>query len=104
MDETTEDSVDKTEYMLTTVDNPYDPFIQFDLWYVWDQNSGYCTPGLLARLAHPSDEISEADQFWLVQDAINEIAQENVSGVHLKVKRGDVVPSDAGDSDVEQQA
>lgn len=78
------------EYMLTTVDNPYDPFTQFDEWYVWDQNAGYCTPGLLARIARLSDEISEADEHIMLQQAINEIVRENVSGVHKKVKRGDV--------------
>jgi hypothetical protein len=79
--------------MLTTVDNPFDPFTQFDEWYVWDQNAGYCTPGLLARISYSSDEISEADQHLVVQQAIDEIVRENVSGVHKKVKRGDVVSS-----------
>lgn len=78
------------DYMLTTVDNPFDPFIQFDEWYVWDQNAGYCTPGLLARIAYSSDEISEADQHLAVQQAIEEIARENVSGVHKKVMKGEV--------------
>lgn len=81
----------RPEYMLTTVDNPYDPFTQFDEWYVWDQNAGYCTPGLLARLAYTSDEISEADQHAAVQQAVDEIAKENVSGVHRKIKRGELV-------------
>lgn len=76
--------------MLTTVDNPYDPFTQFDEWYVWDQNAGYCTPGLLARIAFSSDEISDADQLLAIQQAIDEIVTENVSGVHKKVLRGDV--------------
>lgn len=81
------------EYMLTTVDNPFDPFTQWDEWYVWDQNAGYCTPGLLARLAYFSDEISEADQYHAIQHAIDEIVRENVLGVHKKVKRGEVAAS-----------
>lgn len=90
-DETTSnDMPSRPEYMLTTVDNPFDPFTQFDEWYVWDQNAGYLTPGLLARLAYLSDEISEVDQHLAIQQAIDEIVRENVSGVHKKVKRGEV--------------
>jgi hypothetical protein len=37
-----------------------------------------------------SDELSDADQFLAVQQAIDEIVRENVTGVHRKVKRGDV--------------
>jgi hypothetical protein len=88
----------RPEYMLTTVDNPFDPFTQFDEWYVWDQGAGYCTPGLLARLAFTSDEISEVDQDLAVQQAIDEIVQENVSGVHKKVKRGEVTGSSSSDT------
>lgn len=82
----------RPEYMLTTVDNPYDPFTQFDEWYVWDQNAGYCTPGLLARVSHSSDEISDVDQFLAIQQAMDEIVRENVSGVHKKIQWGEFVP------------
>lgn len=80
----------RPEYMLTTVDNPYDPFTQWDEWFVWDNTSGYCTPGLLARIARTSGELSEADQHVAIQQAIEEIVRENVTGVHRRVKRGDV--------------
>lgn len=93
MTDTNNDIPLRSEYMLTTVDNPFDPFTQWDEWYSWDQGAGYHTPGLLARLALSSDEISDADQFLAVQQAIDEIIQENVSGMHKKVKRGEVVPS-----------
>lgn len=83
-------STPRPEYMLTTFDNPYDPFTQWDEWYAWDNTAGYCTPGLLARVSYSSDEISPADQFWAIQNAIDEIVRENVSGMHRKVKRGDV--------------
>lgn len=78
-------------YMLTTVDNPYDPFTQFDDWYVWDLRAGYNTPGFLDRIARLSDELSEVDQHLAIQQAIDEIVRENVLGVWRKVKRGDIV-------------
>ncbi len=76
--------------MLTTYDNPFDPFTQFDEWFVWDSNAGYHTPGLLDRIGRMSDELSEADQHLLLQQAIDEIVHENVFGMHRKVKQGDV--------------
>lgn len=83
----------RPEYMLTTVDNPFDPFTQWDEWFAWDMNAGYHTPGLLARITRTSHDLSEGDEYMAVQDAIDEIVRENVLGVLKKVKRGDIVAS-----------
>lgn len=85
------DMPSRPEYMLTTVDNPFDPFTQFDEWYAWDQTAGYHTPGLLARVARIGDDLSEADQHLAIQTAIDEIVQENVLGVFMKVLRNEVL-------------
>jgi hypothetical protein len=74
-----------TEYMLTTVDNPFNPFTHYDEWFAYDQFLGHHSNSLLARIARTSDELSEADQRLAIQSAINEIVTENVSGVHRKV-------------------
>lgn len=79
-----------TEYMLTTVDNPYDPFDQFDEWFTFDTQAGYDTAGMLARIARTSPDLSEPDQAVEIQRAINEILEENVSGMWRKVAKGDV--------------
>lgn len=88
-----DDLPSRPAYMLTTVDNPYDPWTQWDEWFRWDQNAGYHTPGLLARISHVSSDLSEADQHVAVQDAIDEIVRENVLGVLRKVRKGDVPAS-----------
>jgi len=75
----------RPDYMLTTIDNPYSPFTQWDDWYAWDADAGYHTPGLLARIVKTSDELSDADQHLAIQQAIDEIVYENVLGVHKKV-------------------
>lgn len=84
-------------YMLTTYDNPYDPFTQWDQWLMWDMAAGYNTCGLLERIAHSSHELAAVDQYLAIRDAIDEIVRENVSGIHRKVKRGDVVVASAPD-------
>lgn len=75
------------ESMLTTIDNPYNPFDDYDEWYAWDDRKGYHTPGLLARIAAVSEELSEVDQSLAIETAIDEIVEQNVSGVHIKVQR-----------------
>lgn len=73
------------EHMLTTIDNPYDPFTHFDEWNQWDQSHGYYTTAFLARIVRSSDELSEADQSLAIEQAIDEIVDENVNGVYTKV-------------------
>ena len=83
---------DTTVYMLTTVDNPYNPFTEWDEWYTFDASKGYHTPGLIARLTVDSDELSEADQTLSVQLAIGEIARENVLGIYRLVSEDNFIP------------
>ncbi len=87
MADVTGSGTDREEYVLTTVDNPFDPFTHFDQWLAYDRRLGYHTPSLLARITIMSDDLSEIDQFIAVQDAIDEIVQENVYGVHRKIKK-----------------
>lgn len=75
--------------MLTTVDNPYDPFTEFDEWYQFDTSAGYHSSALLARIVRTSDELSDADQSVAIELAIDEIVRENVSGMHRKVTASD---------------
>jgi hypothetical protein len=72
-------------HMLTTIDNPFDPFMQFDEWYEWDQSSGYYTTQYLARLTITSSELSDVDQDLAIESAIDEIVRENITGTYKKV-------------------
>lgn len=72
-------------HMLTTTDNPFDPFTQFDEWYAYDEALGYHTCSFLARIVKTSDELSEADQDFAIEEGIDEIVRENVLGIYRKV-------------------
>jgi len=74
-----------TQHMLTTVDNPYDPVTQFDKWDAWDQANGYHSMSFLARVVITSDELSEADQELALEQGIEEIVRENVTGMYKMV-------------------
>jgi hypothetical protein len=73
--------------MLTTFDNPFDPFDQWEEWYAFDESHGYSTSGLLARVANVSHELSDADYQVGVNDAVNELLLLNPTGNLRKVVR-----------------
>lgn len=75
--------------MLTTVDNPFNPFTEWNEWYVFDTQKGYNTPSFLARITILSSDLSEADQDLAIEQAMDEIVKENVSGMWKKVTRDD---------------
>ena len=80
-------------HMLTTIDNPFNPFTQYNEWYAFDQAAGYDTTGFLARIARTSDDLSEADQNLAIEQAIDEIVNENVLGIYTKVASTSAVSS-----------
>lgn len=71
--------------MLTTIDNPFDPFAQWDEWRQFDEGKGYYTCGYLARIAKTSDELSDEDYQQAVDAAIDEICALNINGLYKKV-------------------
>lgn len=77
------------EFMLTTIDNPWNPYTHWDEWFSYDETSGYHTPGLLARLTITTDELSEADQEVAITQAIEEIIRENIYPFYKKISPND---------------
>lgn len=83
--------MDNQEFMLTTLDNPFNPFTQFDEWNRYDMQKGYYTCAYLARITTSSDEVSEAQEALDIDKAMNEIVDLNLSGLYIKVKE-DYIP------------
>lgn len=77
--------LDNRTPMLTTIDNPFDPFTQFDQWKAYDEGKGYFTCEYLARIVRISDELPEPIQEEAIENAINEIIQMNVLGIYKKI-------------------
>lgn len=75
------------QVMLTTVDNPYDPFDNYDEWYAFDAQKGYHTPEYLARVSYTSEELSELDELEAINEAIDSILLLNPLGIYKKVER-----------------
>ena len=74
---------------LTTIDNPFDPFTQFDKWFAYDEAHGYGCCSYLARIMKTSDNFSLEDQLKEKERAIDEIVALNINGMYKKVVRQD---------------
>lgn len=74
-----------SNYALSTIDNPYNPFTQFGEWFVFDVVNGYNSCGYLARIAHTSDALSEEENEEEVERAIDEIVAIDPFGIYRKV-------------------
>ena len=69
---------------VTTLDNPFDYFTQFEDWNKFDEDKGYYTCNYVARIAKTSTEMSERDYVQAVNDAVDEILRLNVTGNYVK--------------------
>lgn len=77
------------ECMLTTFDNPYDPFEQFTEWFLFDTEKGYNSCSYLGRIARTSDEFSESENNSEIERAIDEIIKYDFMHIYKKVKRNE---------------
>ena len=73
--------------MLTTFDNPFDPFEQFDDWFRFDIEKGYYSCSYLARIAQTSDELSDEETNSEIERAIDEIIKYDFMNIYKKVFR-----------------
>lgn len=75
---------------LTTTDNPYNPFTQFDAWLRYDENYlEYFTCSYLARITIDSDALSDEERLLATEAAIDEIVEINSNGKYAKVYAGE---------------
>lgn len=73
------------EFMLSTIDNKFNPFDRFNDWYRFDMDHGYNTCGYLARVARVSDALSDADYDEEVNRAIDSIIRTDPLDQYIKV-------------------
>lgn len=71
---------------LTTIDNPYNPFEQFDDWFRYDNDLGYGSCQYLARIARLSDALTDKEVDDEIERAIDEIISLDIFNVYKKFK------------------
>lgn len=75
--------------MLTTIDNPYNPFDQFIPWFLFDEEKGYRSCAYLGRVARTSNQFSEEENEMEIERAIDEIIQYDFRNIYKKVRQED---------------
>ena len=75
------------ECRLTTIDNPFNPFTQFDDWFLFDTEKGYNSCSRLDRITKISDDMSEVEVNEEIERAIDKIIKYDFLNIYKKVKK-----------------
>lgn len=73
------------ETWVTTLDNPFDPFSDFDNWKRFDEDHGYYTTELICRFLNVSDEYDDDLYNEQVEEAVDKVVHYNFYGNYRKV-------------------
>lgn len=71
--------------MLTTFDNPYNPFDQFEEWFLFDTQQGYNTCGYLDRVADLPNDLSDEEEKTATEQAIDSIILHDFMNIYKKI-------------------
>lgn len=71
--------------MLTTIDNPFNPFTQYDEWLSFDEQSGYYTNEYLARIANTNPTMTDEEVDAAIENAMDEIIRIDPFGLYIKL-------------------
>ena len=74
-----------TECRITTKDNPYDPFEDFEHWFLFDVEKGYNSCNYLSRVAQTSEKFSDEENNEAISLAIDEIIKHDPLNIYEKV-------------------
>lgn len=75
------------EYMLTTIDNPFNPFVDFDRWYGFDITQGHYTCEYIARIAIDGALLTDEERSDEYNRAIQWILDNDVFGLYVRVTK-----------------
>ena len=78
--------------MLTTYDNPYSPFDQFDLWLQYDIEMGYQTCERLGKIIQIEDGMSDKEKEEAMDYAIDEIIKYDDLGIYVRATENSTYP------------
>lgn len=71
---------------LTTFDNPYSPYEEFEKWYQYDVDHGYNSSGLLMRIAETSSQFTDNENAYEIERAIDKIVIADPANNFKKLK------------------
>ena len=75
------------DVMLTTIDNPFDPFEDFTSWFMFDIEKGYNSCGRLMRIAKVTDDMSQKEYDEAIETAIDELIRIDFLDIYRTVTK-----------------
>ena len=73
--------------MLSTIDNPFNPFEDYSSWLMFDKEKGYDSAERLMRIAKLTDDMTQKEENEEIERAIDEIIKYDILNVYTKVSR-----------------
>lgn len=70
--------------MLTTTDNPFNPFEKFDDWARFDEAKGYYSCSRLARVTKVSEDLTQKEIDEAIEKAIDAIVFNDPTNLYTK--------------------
>lgn len=80
--------------MLTTVDNPFDPFDDYKSWLSFDKEHNYNSSERLMRIANLTDDMTMIEEEKEIERAIDEIIRYDILNIYQKVERNLTYPEE----------
>lgn len=75
----------ENEVMLSTFDNPFNPFHNFDSWLLYDKEKGYDSCERLASLLHITEDMSSVEQEQERIRAIDRLIELDFTNTFIRV-------------------
>ena len=72
---------------VTTIDNPFNPFDDFNSWFMFDIEKGYYTSSKLARLTNLKDDMTELEENEEVERAVDRLIAIDPLDIYIKIVR-----------------
>ena len=76
-----------TCFMLSTIDNPFNPFEDYSSWLIFDKEKGYDSAERLMRIAKLTDDMTQKEEIEEIERAIDEIIKYDILNVYIKVSK-----------------
>ena len=73
--------------MLSTIDNPFNPFEDYSSWLMFDKEKGYDSAERLMRIAKLTDDMTQKEENEEIERAIDEILKYDILNVYIKVSK-----------------
>ena len=77
----------ENDVRITTIDNPYDPFTEFDKWFDFDVEKGYYTCSKLARLSNVTEDMTDKELIEEEQRVIDRLIEIDPLDFYKKIKK-----------------